>query len=237
MNSKKLLIQGLRLAAGLSLAWSANTATIWLSTSPAGPIEVNDVFDVDIHLSDWNPADGMVDGITLVVGFDGSLFSYVSGAADDTGFLSEDQQPSYSVTDISGLAIGDRFLLSFFDSSIDADNTVGSVGGADNAGLLGQFQLRALAVGTGLLTPGADAGDEDFVFFDELLFNVPMSGDITWTGTSMTVVPEPAPTALGMLAAAVGAVLLGRRRRPHARPARQAPLAPSVLPPREHPQP
>jgi len=211
---------GVALCAAALFTAGVSAATVSLSLSPVGPIHVNDEFDVDILLSGWDPGDGEVDGITLLVDFDGSLFSYVSGSGDSGGFLSEGQQASYAVTDVSGEAVGNRFLLSFYDNSFAVDNTVGSVGGADNAGRLGQFRLRADAVGTGSLTPLADAGDDDFVFFDQSLFSVPASSPITWSGASMTVVvPEPTVTAFGMLAAAVGAVVLVRRSKNRSRSA------------------
>jgi MYXO-CTERM domain-containing protein len=73
------------------------------------------------------------------------------------------------------------------------------------SGFIASFTLQAIGVGTGSITPAAPAGG--VVFFD---VNLSPAGTPSFSGTDMTVVPEPGVAFLGA-AGALG--FLARRRR------------------------
>ena len=115
------------------------------------------------------------------------------------------QWRAYQATDTSLTLTSGRYI---FGASDSGDATNGSVGGADNAGDLGTFVLRALTVGTHSVTPGAN--DPDAVFADSGLFDIAPTGGVTFTGDSIEVIPEP---STGLLALVGVFALVARRRR------------------------
>jgi len=194
----------------LWLAAGGHAVTITATLDPAGPIQVNDEFDVDLSVSGWNAAmDGGVDAVDLRVDYDSTLFEFVSVTADlNAGEFLDDppnQLGGYDPEDDSDKVVDGLVLFGVFDN----DDT-----GASHkaAGTLGTLTLKAIAVGTGDVTPKAGAGGEGFVFFNEELFDISPTGGVSFAGASMTVVPEPASAGLVVIGLAT-LIGLGTARR------------------------
>ena len=197
----------------LWLAAGGHAVTITATLDPAGPIQVNDTFDVDLSVTGWNTAmDGGVDAVDLLVDYDSTLFEFVSGAGDlNAGEFLDDppnQGGGYDPEDDVALVVTGRVLFSVLDND--------GAGASQNAGgTLGTLTFKAIAVGTGDVTPKAGAGGADFVFSDIDLFNIPPTGGVSFAGASMTVVPEPASAGLVVIGLAtllgLGAARRGAR--------------------------
>ena len=178
----------------LWLAAGGHAVTITATLDPAGPIQVNDEFDVDLSASGWNAAmDGGVDAVDLLVDYDFMLFEFVTGAADlNVGEFLDDPPSQGGGYDPEGdvhLVVAGRALFSVFDKD--------DAGASQKAGgTLGTLTFKAIAVGTGDVTPKAGAGGEDSVFSDIGFSGILPTGGVSFAGASMTVVPEPASAGL-----------------------------------------
>lgn len=197
-------------------ASSAGAVTIAAVANPAGPFIVGDEFDINLSVSGWNAGDPEVDAVEFRVDFTGPvIFVAGSGFATDTGaeFLAlANQGGTYNLfddTDESFVGLG-RFLFGAFD---DTEGVFGSIG---PAGELGGFRLKVTGLGTVTITPNSPA--PNLVFSDPGLFGITPTGGVTFSGTSVNIVPEP--STFGLLALTGGLFFASRRRfqRAHRQP-------------------
>ena len=168
------------------------------------------VFTVSLSISGYTETT-QIDAYQFKITYPSALFSFV-GPFDPGGSSPGPNQQWLSMASQESAA--DGYSLSSADNGavagviiIDhADFTFSVVEGGTNAasGFLVSFLMKALAPGTGSFTPAAPAGGVSF--FDVDLVG---AGSPSFSGASVTVVPEP---SAGLFAAA-GAFAAARRRR------------------------
>ena len=179
----------------LSNAKPASAVSIDVTLEPAGPVAVGAVVTVHLSISGWDPSDGQVDAIAFNVDFDENVFEFVTGSGtvvdDGTEFLALPPQGAgymlFDATTEAAVAFG-RFGFGVMDNG---DGTAGSEG---PDGLLGSFQLRAIAESDGSsITPTSN--DPNQIFGDPGFLGITPTGGVTLiSATVSTFVGVTYPT-------------------------------------------
>jgi hypothetical protein len=174
----------------------AADGTISTMLSPVGPVVTGATFSVTLSLSGYtSPTE--VDGYNFRVSYDTTLFTLVGGslvlndaAGPSQNWLRLAPQDGVGAGAI-GLTDSTATSLGIVDISVSDLRLSSTRGTTAAAGFLYAFDLMAMAVGTGAITPSAGAGGT--VFFDTSLSP---SAVPAFSGASMTVVPEAGTIAL-----------------------------------------
>jgi hypothetical protein len=182
---------------------------ITTSLSPLGPVSIGNVFSVTFSISGYtDPTE--IDGYNFLVAY-APIFSYVGGSAviNDAPGASENW---LRLPPQDGVGAGP--ILSDFSTQLPGSIAVSvsdlrptsTRGTTAASGFLYSFSLMANSVGIGSITPAAGSGGTGF--FD---VNFSPAGVPLFSGSSITVVPEPGTLALFALAGA-GCLVFKLRR-------------------------
>jgi hypothetical protein len=212
MNLSQLLAKPLALAVLLGSAPALLAAAITTSVSPAGPFTVGQTFTVTFSISGYAGPDE-IDGYEFKITYPSALFSVVGGSEslhDGPGFGAAVNWLRKAPQDLVGAG---AILTNGTTSSAGTENVSvvdlrgASVRGTTAAdGFLYSFDVMANAPGVGSFTPSTPG--TGIVLYDVSLS--PVGPAPTFTGATVTVVPEPA--LLPLLAGGI-AILAARRSR------------------------
>ena len=193
----------------------AVTGVISTLLNPPGPVNLNDTFVVTLSISGYtDPIE--IDAYQFEVTYPAALFSFAgsidhgtTGAGLTQQWLAKPNQetelagysPDVNTTgSVAGVVLVDLADTGFSDPE---GGTVAATG------FLVSFMLRADAAGTGSITPRPPPGGEVLFRSDPILGLVPTGTTPTFSGASMTAIPEPGTFSL----ASIALFAMGSRRR------------------------
>lgn len=198
------------LVAFTGTAWAAS-GTISTSLSPVGPVNIGNVFSVTFSVSGYtDPAE--IDGYNFLVTF-APIFSLVPGstAINDAPGANQNwlRLPPQDGVGAGAVPLSDFSVVgaTTVDVSVSDLRPASTRGTTAASGFLYSFSLTASSAGIGSITPSAGAGGT--AFFD---VSFAAAGVPSFSGGTITVVPEPGMLALFELTAAAFLVFKLRRR-------------------------
>ena len=213
MNLSKLLRRLLCLAIAASLPSAVFAAAITTAVSPVGPISVGATFTVTLSMSGYSGIDE-IDGYEFKITYPTALFTLIGGSGalhDGAGFGAAENWLRTAPQDGVGagaiLTDGTTSLAGTVNVSVVDLRGSSTRGTTTAAGFLYSFDLMATAPGTGSIAPALPGSGT-------VLYDVSLSGvgpAPTFSGASMTVVPEPGSCVLAV--AGIAVLLTGRMRR------------------------